>query len=573
MLFESFFFILFCYIKDFTFGYESGTVIEFADSGGYLGNWTGSLGILPLVQRPPSYWKDSVYVHLDGVVTTAPGKYYSPNPIFQLPSGYRPAFTHYFVTIPSPSLTKNDLQSNRVIISVNSNGYIDIVDGVSGTEISASLDGIRFAWSYTDPLGATVDTSLPLYTRVNLTSIVSTISNTQIPSLYFSTTSGITYFQGAVSLSNLVSCSYSTGGCNVGSIDLSYIPIGFKGTETAAFPQSGSAYLEIFVNSTRAYIQYYSEEFGDMVIFDGVILLPTSINTASSQSSTQSSIASGSKSGYAVDSLTQTCATTNYNKVTLKATELPWWRVDLGQTVKVDFIRILGGCCDPSLSLFELRVGLYTDLNNGNSNPLCGGSAQSTAMGKSLDVSCGGMYGRYVNVRRTSISSALTICEIEVFGTTTSVVKTLAMSIITPKYYNLLGGWIEWTGTTISRVFRADDSVVCLSGRLWFSVSTESFNGQLIATLAQGWLPSYRTKFASACYYDNSPQTCAILIETTGELYALTGEAQPEKASGVGSWISLSGVCFGGSVYTAEMKLEGSSNFEMEGDSYIGIEQ
>uniref|UniRef100_A0A3B3UDB8 Si:ch211-215k15.4 n=1 Tax=Poecilia latipinna TaxID=48699 RepID=A0A3B3UDB8_9TELE len=82
----------------------------------------------------------------------------------------------------------------------------------------------------------------------------------------------------------------------------------------------------------------------------------------------------------------------------------PWWRLDLRKTP------------EERLNGTEIRIGDSLD-NNGNDNPRCG--VITVSPGKSLyEFDCNGMEGRYVNIIIPGRTEYLTLCEVEVYGST-----------------------------------------------------------------------------------------------------------------------------------------------------------
>ena len=66
------------------------------------------------------------------------------------------------------------------------------------------------------------------------------------------------------------------------------------------------------------------------------------------------------------------------------------------------------------LSNFEIRISLFLD-NNGNSNPLWGGS-HSLQRGETKSIVCPNpMLGRYVNIIIPGYDIMLALCEVEVY--------------------------------------------------------------------------------------------------------------------------------------------------------------
>ncbi|XP_038135477.1 fucolectin-2 [Cyprinodon tularosa] len=95
----------------------------------------------------------------------------------------------------------------------------------------------------------------------------------------------------------------------------------------------------------------------------------------------------------------------------------PWWRLDLRKTRKVFSIKVVNrNMLEQRLLGAEIRIGDSLD-NNGNNNPRCGKITPSA--GKRLhEFECEGMEGRYVNIVIPDRMEWLTLCEVEVYGST-----------------------------------------------------------------------------------------------------------------------------------------------------------
>ncbi|XP_014856916.1 PREDICTED: uncharacterized protein LOC106926467 [Poecilia mexicana] len=95
----------------------------------------------------------------------------------------------------------------------------------------------------------------------------------------------------------------------------------------------------------------------------------------------------------------------------------PWWRLDMLKTRKVFSIKVVNrDSFEERLSGAEIRIGDSLD-NNGNNNPRC--AVITVSLGKSLyEFACNGMEGRYVNIVIPGRSEYLTLCEVEVYGST-----------------------------------------------------------------------------------------------------------------------------------------------------------
>ncbi|XP_063055656.1 uncharacterized protein LOC134449570 [Engraulis encrasicolus] len=96
----------------------------------------------------------------------------------------------------------------------------------------------------------------------------------------------------------------------------------------------------------------------------------------------------------------------------------PWWRVDLGRVHNITFVTVTnrGDEYSDRISSAEIRVGNYLD-NDGNNNRLCAVIPYIPA-GQIRTFECGGMEGRYVNIRLPGREKYLTLCEVEVHAST-----------------------------------------------------------------------------------------------------------------------------------------------------------
>ncbi|XP_026226612.1 fucolectin-1-like [Anabas testudineus] len=104
------------------------------------------------------------------------------------------------------------------------------------------------------------------------------------------------------------------------------------------------------------------------------------------------------------------CSHTNYDFS-------PWWRLDLRKTHKVFSVNITNrDVLSERLNGAEIRIGDSLE-NNGNNNPRCA-VISSIHAGFTQSFQCNGMDGRYVNVVIPGRAEYLTLCEVEVYGST-----------------------------------------------------------------------------------------------------------------------------------------------------------
>ncbi|XP_035991249.1 uncharacterized protein LOC105935539 [Fundulus heteroclitus] len=105
------------------------------------------------------------------------------------------------------------------------------------------------------------------------------------------------------------------------------------------------------------------------------------------------------------------CSHTHYD-------HMPWWRLDLRKTRKVFSVTVVNRveAAEERLNQTEIRIGDSLD-DDGNNNPRCAEIIVSP--GKVLyEFQCNGMEGRYVNIVNPNGNDYLTLCEVEVYGST-----------------------------------------------------------------------------------------------------------------------------------------------------------
>ncbi|KAI7814579.1 hypothetical protein IRJ41_021836, partial [Triplophysa rosa] len=111
---------------------------------------------------------------------------------------------------------------------------------------------------------------------------------------------------------------------------------------------------------------------------------------------------------YGLDTYTYCSATTSESN--------PWWRLAIQDYYDIDTVIITArsDCCEDQTNGAEIRIGNSLE-NNGNNNPICAVTS-GFLNGNTVSYSCHGMMGRYVNVVMTGSTSALALCEVEVYG-------------------------------------------------------------------------------------------------------------------------------------------------------------
>ncbi len=97
-------------------------------------------------------------------------------------------------------------------------------------------------------------------------------------------------------------------------------------------------------------------------------------------------------------------------------TTLPWWRVDFGKQAVVSSVKITNrvDCCSERLGDFDILVG--NEANGGDGNNACQENQSMTNI-VTKSFQCPNMLiGRYLFIR-SKLNPALTLCEVEVYGT------------------------------------------------------------------------------------------------------------------------------------------------------------
>ncbi|XP_051501834.1 fucolectin-7-like isoform X2 [Myxocyprinus asiaticus] len=138
-------------------------------------------------------------------------------------------------------------------------------------------------------------------------------------------------------------------------------------------------------------------------------------NLALGKNATQSSTWYTWYAGHAIDGnrgLSQPstwCSSTHYQNN-------PWWRVDLHNVYKVSRVVVTNraDCCLDQVNGVKILIGNSLE-DNGNNNSMCA-VIPSIAAGGSATFVCNYMEGRYVNLISPRNSTALPLCEVEVYG-------------------------------------------------------------------------------------------------------------------------------------------------------------
>ncbi|KAJ8290975.1 hypothetical protein GJAV_G00019850 [Gymnothorax javanicus] len=94
----------------------------------------------------------------------------------------------------------------------------------------------------------------------------------------------------------------------------------------------------------------------------------------------------------------------------------PWWRVDLQTVHNVDSVSIVNRADGLSERLNDAEIRIGNSLKNeGNDNPLCAVILKVPPR-ELVSFNCGGMVGRYINIRLQGYNRILTLCEVEVYA-------------------------------------------------------------------------------------------------------------------------------------------------------------
>ena len=140
------------------------------------------------------------------------------------------------------------------------------------------------------------------------------------------------------------------------------------------------------------------------------------VNLAYARPASQSSTAYAGYANYAVDGRTnglyfeRSCTHTRQE-------DNPFWYVSFEPgSVNVSAVRVSNrlDCCKERLSDFEIRIGDYFG-EEAEKSPKCGGL--HTIDGNFKFISCPNMVGSYLTIRIPGRNKILTLCEVEVFGT------------------------------------------------------------------------------------------------------------------------------------------------------------
>ncbi|KAM4736539.1 LOW QUALITY PROTEIN: uncharacterized protein FYW61_006655 [Anableps anableps] len=140
---------------------------------------------------------------------------------------------------------------------------------------------------------------------------------------------------------------------------------------------------------------------------------PTGENLALQGKATQSSLYGVHLPYNAIDGNCDNQLTKASCSHTLKD-QSPWWQLDMRKVFSIKVVN--RDLIEERLNGAEIRIGDSID-NNGNTNARCAVITVSPGK-KSYEFDCNGMEGRYVNIVIPGRTEYLTLCEVEVYGST-----------------------------------------------------------------------------------------------------------------------------------------------------------
>ncbi|XP_077096478.1 uncharacterized protein LOC143747549 isoform X3 [Siphateles boraxobius] len=182
------------------------------------------------------------------------------------------------------------------------------------------------------------------------------------------------------------------------------IPAGV--TKTFKFKPINGRYVNIFIPGRNKYLTLCEVE-----VFAG--------NLAVGATAVQSTTYGGGEAQRAVDGNRDSdwghgsCSHTNGDRD-------PWWRVDLGKVYKVTRVSIsnCGDAVAERINGAQIRIGNSLE-NNGNNNELAA-TVESIPAGVTKTFEFKPINGRYVNIIIPGRNEYLVLCEVEVFGDTST---------------------------------------------------------------------------------------------------------------------------------------------------------
>ncbi|KAM5180829.1 fucolectin-5-like [Mantella aurantiaca] len=138
--------------------------------------------------------------------------------------------------------------------------------------------------------------------------------------------------------------------------------------------------------------------------------LPWATNIASSGQASQVGTLSTFTANKAFDGSKDLDATHGFCAHTNKVMN-SWWRLDMGESLKIEIVVVWGRTDDGLqwLNGLEVRIGDSPD----NNNPVCGKISGTVDLKTTF--CCDGMEGRYISLVIPGRSEYLVVCEVEVY--------------------------------------------------------------------------------------------------------------------------------------------------------------
>uniref|UniRef100_A0A8C5AG28 Fucolectin tachylectin-4 pentraxin-1 domain-containing protein n=1 Tax=Gadus morhua TaxID=8049 RepID=A0A8C5AG28_GADMO len=148
------------------------------------------------------------------------------------------------------------------------------------------------------------------------------------------------------------------------------------------------------------------------LFLESVWLTASSIAVPLRGAAVQSSTASGWTAGRAIDG---SCSSGTDSCTHTSEMDNPWWRLQLDGVYRVSVIEITNrNVARDRLDGVEIHIG-NSLVNNGNDNPRCA-IIHDVPDSLTQTVHCWGMEGMYVNFYKPFNTTALTLCEVKVYG-------------------------------------------------------------------------------------------------------------------------------------------------------------
>ncbi|XP_025095649.1 uncharacterized protein LOC112564791 [Pomacea canaliculata] len=127
----------------------------------------------------------------------------------------------------------------------------------------------------------------------------------------------------------------------------------------------------------------------------------------------------------AVDGNSQSCSQTDVWSKVYYSRHIHWWRVDLGKLILVSYIVItntMDNCCSDRLANFTVELGSL-ESNGSITYTVC--RYHDGVAGPLTSLNCTrSIWGQFVRISLTGV--ALTLCEVEVMATRTTVAQDIS---------------------------------------------------------------------------------------------------------------------------------------------------